>query len=358
MKTPTFINILLAIVLVVAACGKQNNLTSTQSELAAKTKSNIVIGPQPPPVFLFWAKGPAQPLPSTGLLGRKAPFAFSIGGKGYLGGGVLVDNGGVESPATDVWAYDTVSLAWSQLANFRGDVRTGAASYAVSGKGYVCTGSTWQGLNSSKQNWQYDPVTNTWTRKTDFPGPARTQALGNALNGMGYVGTGRRDQSTDDVYADWYQYNPASDSWTKKANVPRARWSGVSFASSNRIFVCGGTDVIGAGGTISDMWSYEPSGNSWIPRTALPAPRTDAVGVSLPQSGVLVSGLYNGFTQYDVWRYSFANNTWTSVLHMPGVRMQAGGFSIGGTVYVAGGQGKMNDSKTILHDFWALALEY
>lgn len=353
MKTPHLINSLLAIILLVIACGKQNLLTQ-QPASPSQNPEGIVIGL--PGKFLLWSKAPALPLPLTVMIGRKSPYTFAIGSKGYLGGGVLVKKDGVESPANDLWAYDTTTKSWSQRSDFLGDSRVGAASYALLGKGYVCTGDTWAGT-SLKQNWQYDPTLNSWVRKKDFPGPARVNAVGNAMGGFGYVGTGRPNQSSDNAFADWYRYDPSTDTWTQRANVPRARWSGFSFASASRIFVSGGTDVIGNGGTITDMWSYEASGNNWIARTALPGARTDAVAVSLPQTGVVVSGLANGTTLSTAFRYSYSDNAWVQITSIPTARMDAGGFAIGGTVYAGGGQMTINAPKTALDDFWAMAVE-
>src|SRR5438874_13312750 len=81
---------------------------------------------------------------------------------------------------TNSRAQDT----WTQKPDFGGGERSGAASFAIGGKGYIGTGL------SLKDFWEYDPVTNAWTQKADFGGTARSNAVGVSIGSKGYIGTG------------------------------------------------------------------------------------------------------------------------------------------------------------------------
>lgn len=339
------------------SCEKENYLTATSSTAAGqrKTTDDLVTGP---PTITSWFRGPDLPASTTGIMGRSDCYGFAIGGKGYMGGGILLDAGHNEVPATDFWSWDTAAHTWSQQASFPGTAKADAATFVAAGKGYVCTGNNWLGeaTRSSKENWQFDPVTNTWTRKKNFPGAARISAVGASVNDKGYVGTGQSAPGDLPGFNDWFQYDPSTDTWTKKANLPaQYRWSAVAFASSDKIYVGTGTNY--DHGVFGDNWAYDPATDTWKSRAACPGgPRAYATGLSLPKEGVMLAGGEGLFTGIECWRYNFSNNTWTQGLNVPGSRLQAGGFSIGGTVFIFGGDGS-NGNYDKKNDFWSLRLE-
>lgn len=350
------LNILLAAILAVA-CEKQNYQSAPPSATNPRTKTtdDLVGGP---PTIIAWLKGPALPIPSPIFVGRKDAYAFSIGGKGYMGGGILLDSFHNEVPATDFWCWDTVTHTWSQQASFLGTARGSAATFVAAGKGYVCTGNNWLGAatRTSKETWQFDPATNGWIRKKNLPGPARLGAAGVTINGMGYVGTGQSAPGDAGGFNDWYQYDPAADAWTRKADLPaQYRWAAVAFASGTKAYLTTGTNY--AHGYFDQTWAYNPATDSWNARAAFPGPCAYAVGLGIPNEGVVVSGAGGLFTGTQCWIYNFAGNTWTQSLSSPGgSRSEAGGFSIGGTIFLFGGIGA-NGTFDMKNDFWGLRLE-
>src|SRR5437016_4402498 len=95
---------------------------------------------------------------------RATAFAFSIGNKGYMGGGLNFLSGGAQQ---DFWQYDPVINTWTQKADFGGGLRSAAVAFSIGGKGYALTGSS----NTQKENdiWEYDTLTNQWSQKMDLP---------------------------------------------------------------------------------------------------------------------------------------------------------------------------------------------
>ena len=86
---------------------------------------------------------------------RAAAFAFSIGNKGYVGGGLNFLSGGAQQ---DFWQYDPATNTWTQKADLGGGVRSAAVAFSNGGKGYALTGSS----NTQKENdiWEYDTLAN------------------------------------------------------------------------------------------------------------------------------------------------------------------------------------------------------
>jgi N-acetylneuraminic acid mutarotase len=131
----------------------------------------------------------------------------------------------------DWWQYDPVSNTWTSLQNFPGARRSGAAGFAVDGKGYIATGNPEKNVDAHTV-WQYDPGTDHWTKKTDFPGPTSDLTFGvNATVGgvdIGFlVGNGGV-----------WEYNPSSDAWGQVQNMPNfSTWATGGFVMGNSLFI-------------------------------------------------------------------------------------------------------------------------
>ncbi|WP_143307855.1 Kelch repeat-containing protein [Chitinophaga vietnamensis] len=113
---------------------------------------------------------------------------------------------------TDFYAYDADSAHWITLRpidninqtydaayNFKG---SGAASFAMKGKGYIATGT--KGALSTAV-WEYDPTTDLWNQKTDFEGAARSGATGFTVKDRGFVVLG---VSSGQPFDDLYEFDP------------------------------------------------------------------------------------------------------------------------------------------------------
>src|ERR1035437_678893 len=83
---------------------------------------------------------------------RGDAFSFSIGTKGYIGGGQDISGNYVN----DFWEYNTVNNTWTQKTNFIGGARYQSVSFNIGSKGYVCTGQSSVLYNDC---WEYDPST-------------------------------------------------------------------------------------------------------------------------------------------------------------------------------------------------------
>jgi uncharacterized repeat protein (TIGR03803 family) len=125
--------------------------------------------------------------------GRFYPVAFSIGVRGYVGGGDH-SQGNI---LTDFWQYNPVANTWSRKSDLGMGARAYVPAVTISGKAYV-------GSGSNADFWQYDPSTDEWTAKANNNGAGRPGSVGVAVNEKAYVGTGY-------FFKDFYEYTPESE---------------------------------------------------------------------------------------------------------------------------------------------------
>ena len=95
-------------------------------------------------------------------LGRNHPITFSIGTDGYVLAGENENGYYVK----DFYKYDTTSDTWTQLPNFPGYPRGYAYGIEHNGKAYVGFGTF--DLGPLDDLWEYDPITEAWTELADI----------------------------------------------------------------------------------------------------------------------------------------------------------------------------------------------
>lgn len=281
---------------------------------------------------------------SFGGEARHRCTAFSVGNKGYIGGGHI--NSGVSKTHADWWQYDPASDTWMQIADFGGGPRYHSSAFGIGEFGYVGLG---EDANDNYYNdfWRYIPQINIWEPIEDYPGLPRRGAASFVLNGRGYVGTGQSDAGYQN---DFYRYNPNTGLWVDVAPFPgQARSSAVGFAHNGKGYV--GTGHIW-GDDVRDFYAYDPVSNSWAQKADVgPTDRQDATGFVVNGYGYIGTGNdVDGYDNYDdFWRYDFALDTWTQISDFDGAaRRYMVGFVINDVAY--GGTGT---DGTNLKDFWS-----
>ncbi|MBP9882066.1 MAG: T9SS type A sorting domain-containing protein [Chitinophagales bacterium] len=301
--------------------------------------------------------------PNTNIWTQKADFGggirsgatgFSIGSKGYIGMG-----NHYSFPYTpyykDFWEYDPSLNKWTQKADFGGESRSIATGFNIGNKGYIGTGSKWGGSSSTyfKDFWEYDPVLDTWLQKADFGGGARGAATGFSIGNYGYLGTGSNYPWA--ASKDFWQYDPGTDMWTQKADFAGIeRQQACGFSIGNKGYI--GTGYLAdepyffyiVDDVYQDFWEYDPAVNTWTEKAALGEAVSNAVGFSIAGKGYIGTG-QNGYdVKKDFREYDPTSNSWTKKADFGGsARSGAVGFSIGNKGYI--GTGYDGDFEK---DFW------
>ena len=263
-----------------------------------------------------WTQRPFMP-----ASGREHPIAFSIGSKGYIGGG---KNGTINY--TDFWEYDPATMTWTPKAAIPANTDVG---FSLGNMGYVTTTSATQNF------FAYDQVANAWSARADLPGGARSSAACFAIEGLGYVCTGLIGGIRQ---SDLWAYNPGTDTWTQRANSSAVHGA-AGFAIGNKGYCVTGNEF--GSSTMSDyMREYDPVTNTWTGVVALWARRQNAQAFSIGNTAYTSGGIMGGPTYVNTfYQYDPITETWAlGPVSGGGYRFNGAGFSIGGKGYVFGGR--------------------
>ncbi|MBS1582574.1 MAG: hypothetical protein JST66_10280, partial [Bacteroidetes bacterium] len=346
------------------------------------------------PVANAWTQLADMPGP------RARAAAFSVGGKGYVAGGITSVGSGDNTYTNTTYGYDPSTNTWAACANFPG-ARMRMVSFAIGSKGYAGCGA--EGFNISRNIHAYDPVANTWTNMGGFGDTSgRDWGFALAIGNKGYIGGGHLYSDWSKTYYDFWCFDPATTSFT-----PRQYLGGMdlrdcgAFSMGGKGFFVAGSQSINR--PTQEAWQYDPATGQWTKRTgteynfdasatftigtqaykvggvyrdvlsyfnynmrynpgtdlwsfaaAMPTSaggRAWGVGFSANGKGYVGLGLaYANTLKNDLWQYDPANNAWTQKATFPGgARQKSVAFRIGGKVYVGTGVG----AGVVYRDMWA-----
>jgi N-acetylneuraminic acid mutarotase len=273
-------------------------------------------------------------------VGRHRGQAFAIKDKGYMGFGHI--NSVVNIDLADVWEFDPATNSWTQKSDFGGGPRYHNLVFSVGNKGYSGGGRNASG-GTFNDLWEFDPATNIWTQLNDYPAQPRIGALSFIIDDVAYCGLGTG--GSDDQK--FWKYDPSTDSWQSIANFPGVgRATGVAFALGGKGYVGTGSGSFGTG---NDFWEYKPSSDQWVQRATVPGlTRQGATAFAVNGRGYIFCG--NNWSEDfdDVWEFNPGDNTWKQMDDFPGLgRRFMYGFVIHDKGYCGTGT-----TGTNLNDFW------
>ena len=286
---------------------------------------------------------------------RYDAVGFSIGNKGYIGGGAQEGF----AQLTDLWEYDINSDTWSQKASCNSIGNFGLSSFVLD------SNSAYVSVTSGKQLWQYKQNSNTWIRKADYPGSGGYGSFGLAIDSIGYVGGGF--DSVSNTTKDFWAYYPTTNTWIRKSDIGGpTRGGSTTFGINHKGYVCMGDTGIISGGygsnypSDSSLWEYNPATDSWSKKSNfIGNVRSGAVSFVVNNLAYVGTGYsydlgYHGIFFSDFYSYNPMQDQWTASTALTGpARADAVGFAIGYNGYVGTGLiGQGCYSSYNLNDFW------
>lgn len=262
---------------------------------------------------------------------RNKVASFVIGDTIYYAGGEYFDAFCAEKPCYvfDFLKFNTKTQGWWPGDSDTIPARSGAAAFALNGKGYVGAGETEIGNHIVSLNdfWEYNPDTGKWRKVASIPlrqtavdpityTNGRTEAAAFSIDNFAYVGAGRLGELPLNDF--WRFQAPTSGldtgAWDQVRYFPGlGRFGGVSFPIKSKGYVGLGFNL--THGNLSDFWEYDPAQNEWFARTPFPAGRRrDAVGFAIGGYGYAGTGFSrmietgtdleaNRVIHGDLWRY-------------------------------------------------------
>jgi len=231
------------------------------------------------------------------------PAVFSISGYCY-----------VLSHGNRLWKYDPINDTWTNTgANFPGASRFASYYFSIGSKGYVGGGGIIVSPYTALQDfWEYNSILNQWTSLANLP---VANKIGEAfsVNGNGYITGGQVTTGSCGFTMNVYEYDPASLLWTTKNNTPDGRYAASSFVIGNDAYlgmglVCDTTALSGA----YKVFKYDNVADSWLPITDIPTTvlLDEGVGFALNGKGYMGLGDCGDFnlcgsgTQQRIFEYT------------------------------------------------------
>jgi hypothetical protein len=273
--------------------------------------------------------------------GRYGAVAFSIGGKGYIGGGYHT-NGGFR---TDFYEYDPSSDTWTRKADMP-IVGYGMTAFSTSGSGYVLY---------AKQLWQYDPEGNAWTPRAGYPGNGSYWQSAFVIGDRVFAGTGSNDWGYR--YSDFFEYSEAQDKWYSRTSYYQEASHGIGFAAGGKGYFTFGMWIH------RDIYEYSPANNNWAFKRELNSTvaglsnmRVNALAIPAGAKAYFGTGSNDASTwgefYSDLYEFDPTTNTCNRLTDMPGKgRINAVGFFINGKLYAGTGLSSNPDHEW-LSDFY------
>lgn len=249
--------------------------------------------------------------------GRQFAFAFSLGLKGFLGGGL---SSPLSQSLKDFWEYDPVNDTWTQKENFPGYRVEDMIAMSIEQKAYVGVG------RFGTEFWEYDGKSNKWNKLADFPGVTRYRAIGFAAGGKAYVGLGPS--------RDFWEYDPATNTWTKKSDFPGPPGA---FCSALNIDGKGYIQMGGGAPVDSNFWQYDHFADRWHKKNSfLAGQRFYPIAFGVGKSGYIGAG-FSIQSFNDLWEYNSLNDTWIRRQDFLGARNYGAVFIIDNKAYISVG---------------------
>lgn len=232
--------------------------------------------------------------------GRRSAYGFSIGNKGYIGGG---DANGPDFK--DFWEYDVSNDKWTQKSNPPFAPPTFRVGFSIGSHGYVFAGLR-------NELWEYTPSSDTWVKKASLPGTNKPYPVFFVIGNKVYLGGGNTGNS-------FYCYDPSKDLWTRISDIPEAFDEAVGFSSYDKGYVTSMLNSVSLPCCSAALIEYDPATNVWIKKTDFPGTqRTEGCAFTIgniPYYGFGDPGTGGIFK--DWWQYDVSSNSWVSKTPIP-----------------------------------------
>ena len=252
---------------------------------------------------------------------RSNGVGFSIGGTGYLGGGLANDG---FTPLSDYYAYNPGSNTWTEIDSLQDQFgnthpRYDAVAFSLDTTAFVLTGT--DNYNFYNDIYRYSPTTNTWIALPGMPGSKRSGAISWVYQNRGYLVTGYTNGSKwasgTQCYDFWYftpKTDTATNAWTRLHDIFNTnagtfddgytniiRTHGVGFIELATPIGDKGYVTLGNlnSADVTYTWEYDFATDLWQEKTPYEGTaRTGAVGFSLYNQtrGFVATGLNQGST--------------------------------------------------------------
>ncbi len=246
---------------------------------------------------------------------RCCATSFSIGNKGFIGTGIPLGYGEL---AGDFWEYDPVTDLWTQKAYY-GEMYD-AVGFSIGMKGYIGGGRGW--YDSFGGFSEYDPEIDKWTYKTNIG--RRAEAVGFSIGNKGYIGLGSNlptPYEDEHIFNDILEYDPASDTWSKGVIfLGGARYAAFGFSIGTKGYIGTGISWQVRSPYYDDFWEFNPA------LLICPVPNGVSTINITTTSAKLIWDIVDEAERYNVWYKVVGASDWTKLTNVVSNSKQISGL--------------------------------
>lgn len=292
---------------------------------------------------------PCAPMPEA----RAAATAFVCQGKAYVFGGRAQDG----KCRNNIWCYDPVADAWTDLGPAPLTPRLNATACVVRDTAYIGLGYNGAGVYNEasypRDFWQYVPATGEWKRLPDHISSETNGCVAFAHGDRLYIGCGFYTVATYHMYT----YSLRDSLWEQQTisslQHPEAAF-GVVYAA------CGERCFVGTGFTLRSQtqWlEYLPDKARFVKLAPMPDKGRDRAVAAADNRCVYVCGgqrfggtLTTLHFYDDIMRFEPETGTWTRVATLPdGGTIAMTAFTIDGKVYCGLGEDRSGNLRNTFY---------
>lgn len=282
---------------------------------------------------------------------RSEASSFAIGSNAYFGLGFGSSNSIIESTYyNDFWEFSSTSNKWRRIADFPGNKRSGATSFAINGRGYVafgystiCPDDKLCDFRYYKDIWEYNPTNNAWRKVADVDELfAPRYATSFVVDKKAYIL----------IEGKCLEFDPVTYSIRNKSSSPSGMFGGTFSINDKGYAFLGDSDI-----SNRKVYQYDPKTDTWNKKKDFPGqPRVFPTGFSLDGYGYCGGGYrrgnpYNYFKEF--WRYNATSDEWIRIEDYPGMGSAWLCSSVvGDKVVIGSGQSIENGYIRSNNDFW------
>lgn len=240
----------------------------------------------------------------------------------------------LEAGGRALWEFDPANLSWKRKADFPGNLRSSAIAFSLGGKGYFGGGyeddEEIDGFCHHLYDWwMYDPEEDQWSRKSNIPVDITNSTFFFQSETCGYV-------SGFSAKRNILCYHPDKDTWSTLDGYPRKKTLhyGCSVEFEKEAYIMGGEDWGESVSELSQCWKYEFSENRWTSITNFPGgPRTDMTAIAINGKIYIGGGRRAGKVICDWWSYDPKSGKWETEISCPYHQPPTLSFMVAGKAY-------------------------
>jgi N-acetylneuraminic acid mutarotase len=271
---------------------------------------------------------------------QERELTFAVGGSQFGCMNALQTKNGLQP---HMECYDAADDTWREVAPMNKVTHKVDWLHVVSviaGELYALGGSF---FDAEAMVQRYNVATDTWSAvDEDVPAPIHgTTAC--AVGGSMYVLGGRMVCALSNYTTNVFRYESSTDTWCEMAPMPERRTTASVCVVGSDIYVCGGNPYRYVHGQpqcrqTSSVFRYSTDTDEWITLAPMPDRKSNATACTIGGMVFVIGGeVEDDRPCSSVFKFDPASGEWSTLAPMSRPRSRLSSFAVDGCIYAVGG---------------------